>query len=278
MTDNDNKKPLNFNAKGTEEENTLEWMAFRAQLMAKARKKNLHHTLKKGIGTDGKTAANDEDKANAWSLIITSISNIALAAELARIFSDEDKDTYDPHGAYNYLDSKFKGAKETDNTLIENTYEKYLKLIQSGFGHIPTEASVRDTFNDLGTCVARLRGTRREVTDDNLCVDLTKMTEKCHHEIHASVIDEIKALSPEDKKNIGKTEKAIHAGILSAIRRLERMQTTSDEDPKIKALMVQLAEQKVIIDELQAKSARTTPRTRAPRGPRGEAKKCDTCG
>ena len=86
MTNNEHKKPLYFNAKGTEEENQLEWMAFRAQLMAKARKKNIHHTLKKGLGADGKAAATDDEKANAWSLLITSVSNVALAAELARIY------------------------------------------------------------------------------------------------------------------------------------------------------------------------------------------------
>ena len=84
-----------FTAKS--EDVTVEWTAYKTKIMGKARAKNLAAALKTGkTHSDPTKKASNDELASAWSLLIDGIHNNVLVAELARVYSDEDKDMYDP--------------------------------------------------------------------------------------------------------------------------------------------------------------------------------------
>ena len=104
------ERKLSFTAKGTDEENNIEWIAFKAKLLARAQKANLTSTIKKGKShADQRVASTAEECINAWTMLIECIDNDNLAAELYRTFVDEDADKYDPEGAFKMLNERYGG-------------------------------------------------------------------------------------------------------------------------------------------------------------------------
>ena len=242
-----------FTAKS--EDVTVEWTAYKTKIMGKARAKNLAAALKTGkTHSDPTKKASNDELASAWSLLIDGIHNNVLVAELARVYSDEDKDMYDPSGAYAMLNERFGGTTR-DNSLIEDHWDKYQELILTGLPSKPTDKDMNSILNEIGTIVENLRGTHREVTNKSFCLDLIKLTEKCHPEIHRGVRDDFAWLSTSKQENPAEVEMSVKAAIHREMRHMARVDGTSE----LSALQATLAAQQKEIEslKLQAKSAAT---------------------
>jgi hypothetical protein len=269
------ERKLSFTAKGTEEENKVEWIAFKAKLLARAQTKKLTSTFKKGTThEDEGKASSSEECINAWTLLIECIDNDNLVVELYNSYVDEEKDAYDPRGAFQLLNERFGGKPGEDLARVEATWDAYLAILKKGLPRIPTEVDLTDTFNKLNTFVDNLNGTHRKIKKKSVAYDLLRLVEPCHADIYRGVHHALGKAENSDKIEDPKAVEAIikHAVALET-RRLARVEHA--EESELSALKAQVAELKAMSVAREAKSIH--PRGN-PRDTFKTIKNCDTCG
>ena len=109
---------LAFVITSDDQKNHIEWTAFKSKLIAAARAKKVNRALLHNKKQDTEDKADVEALAKAWAMLITPIQSAELVATLAGRYADEDKEHYDPSGAYKYMCERF-GKQSKDVTKIE---------------------------------------------------------------------------------------------------------------------------------------------------------------
>ena len=148
MSKDNQEQKLTFHGKGNDAENTVEFLAFKAKLMAKARRNGVHRVFTNNMKADNTTAADEDDKATAWDLLVLPIMDNNLVTDLVRRYANEDTLVYDPKAALEHLSSKFGGKVSADDAAkTEVTAKKYSALVDKGLPLKPTEKEMTDTLN-----------------------------------------------------------------------------------------------------------------------------------
>jgi hypothetical protein len=266
-----NSGKLAFIITEDDQKNHIEWTAYKSKLIAAARAKKINRALLFNKQQDKDDAAEVEALAKAWAMLITPIQSAELVATLAGRFADEDKELYDPAGAYKYLCERF-GNQSKDLTKIEDTYLNYNARVTKGFGRLPSEKDMDAACTELRNLRLVLAGTHREVSEKTAALDLAAMLKTCHAEVRRTAHDKIKELDGGKRESVVAVETAITSAVIQEVPNVTKAEGSNTE---IAALQVQLKAQQATIAELQAKAA-TAPRP-PPREPRPRPQACPIC-
>ena len=240
----------------SDQQNHIEWTAFKSKLNAAARQKKINKALMLNQKQDSTDKADVDTLAKAWALLITPIQNAQLVATLAARFSDDDAEKYDPAGAYKYLCERF-GKQSNDVTKIEDAHSDYNTLVGKGFGRLPTEKDMDAVFTELRNLRLVLAGSHREVTDETAALDLAAMLKTCHAEVRRTANEKIKDLGGHTRKEVTAVEMAITSAVVKEVPIVTKAEEPSAE---LAALHARLSAQEATISELQAKAAAARPR------------------
>ena len=281
MGDKETTQKLEFKPSGKAAEDRIKFGAFSTKVMNKLISVELHTVVIHGSNKDGETASS-ADKARAWRIITDPINDDNLVVELTERFADLDSITFDPKSAFAYLRKIYGGKVDmSEKAKMEKEHEDYNELVSTGFSEKPSEDELRTIINKMNTLVANLKGTKREKTGGTFALDMVKMTEKCHSDVHNAVIKEIDELDEDahEDEDPRLVETAIKNAISNSVRKLAGREDR--EAANISALMTKIEKQmESKMSAMKSKCEALEKDLIAAKAATGreDLKKCDTCG